>query len=77
MGLAACCAEGLGEERGLGEEGGLVGDLLGFTLDGSVSGVIPARQQDIGTCVQGQGQHAPIINLYRWHFECPELDQAS
>lgn len=55
MGLAACCAEGLGEGRGFGEEGGLAGDLTALILDGSNSGVMPAKNE-MFTCLQRQVQ---------------------
>ena len=42
MGLAACCAEGLSEERGFGEERGLAGDLTALIVEDCISGVMPA-----------------------------------
>lgn len=45
MGLAACCAGGLLEGGGLGEEGGLAGDLTALIFEGCSSGVMPAKNE--------------------------------
>ena len=55
MGLAAGFAGGLSEGRGFREEAGLAGDLTALILDGSSSGVMPARNE-MFTCLQRQVQ---------------------